>query len=211
MHLVLLGPPGAGKGTQGQALALHFGVPHVASGDLIRNHIERGTEFGKEVEAATAAGNFVPDKDILYWIGRRLLEPDAAAGFVLDGFPRDLAQAQAFKWPLNAVVELVLAEDAVIKRLAGRMVCSLCGAIYNTFSHLPRVNSTCDLDGEALIRRPDDESDAIRRRLVVYHRMTLPLREYYVERDLLLSVDAAGTVDEVQRRILKSLSVGTLR
>ena len=138
MRLVLLGPPGAGKGTLGQSLAVYYGVPHVATGDIIRDHIARQTEFGRRVEAAIAAGNFAPDADILYWVRHRLAEPDARRGYVLDGFPRDLAQArvwdglaQAAGTPLQAVIELAIAPDELIERLSGRLICPVDGESYH--------------------------------------------------------------------------------
>ncbi len=212
MRLVLLGPPGAGKGTQGQRLSLELGVPHVATGDIVRDHIARGTEFGRKVEAAIAAGNFAPDDDILYWVERRLAEPDAAGGYILDGFPRDLAQARAWdaearrqKSPLDAVVELTIAEDALIARLSGRLVCPVDGATYQETMHPPRVPGRCDLDGTPLVRRPDDGPDAVRHRLRVYEDLTLPLRDYYGAEGLLHSVAADGDAEKVTRRVLAAL------
>ncbi len=207
MRLVLLGPPGAGKGTQGQALAAHFGVPHVATGDIIRDHIARKTEFGRKVEAAIAAGNFASDEDVLYWVSRRLAETDAQTGYILDGFPRDLAQAQAFTAPLDAVVDLEIAEDALIERLAGRLVCPACGETYHVTQRPPLRAGFCDHDGTPLVRRPDDEPAAIRRRLRVYHDLTEPLQSYYARRGLLRQVDASGAAEAVTERILVALSV----
>ena len=144
MRLVLLGPPGAGKGTQGQALSARLGVPHVATGDLIRNHIARRTEFGCKVEAAIAAGNFASDADILYWVSRRLSEPDACRGYILDGFPRDLAQAQAFTDPLDLVFWIGVDDEALIGRMEGRQVCPACGMVYHVLYRKPLVAGYCD-------------------------------------------------------------------
>ena len=186
MRVVLLGPPGAGKGTQGQALAGIYGVPHVATGDIIRDHIARQTEFGRKIEAAIAAGNFASDDDILYWVGRRLAEPDAQRGYVLDGFPRDVAQAEAFHQPLDAVIDLEIAEDALIKRLAGRLV--------------------YDSKSAKMVRRPDDAPDAICHRLQVYRNRTAPLQAYYAQRGLLRRVDALGSPEAVTERICAALA-----
>lgn len=212
MRLVLFGPPGAGKGTQGSLLAETYGIPHIATGDIIRDHIARGTEFGRKVEAAIAAGNFAPDEDILYWVGKRLEESDAATGYVLDGFPRDLAQAEAFDrynekigQKLDAVVELLIDEQVVAVRLAGRLVCPVCGESYHVVNRPPKVEGRCDNEGAVLVRRPDDEPEAIKRRFEIYHQVTLPLREYYKASGRYVGVDADGAPDEVMRRIRSGL------
>jgi adenylate kinase len=212
VRLVLLGAPGSGKGTQGQQLASALGIPHVSTGSIVRDHIARQTEFGCKVEAAIAAGNFAPDSDILYWVGQRLSEPKALQGYILDGFPRDIAQAKAWddmtqrqKTPLDAVVELCIPEETLITRLSGRLVCPRDGTTYQESLRPPRVPGHCDLDGAALVRRPDDEPEAIRHRLLVYETMTLPLRFFYAVQGLLRSVDANGDVQSVTLRILASL------
>ncbi len=206
MRLALLGPPGAGKGTQGQALARAFGVPHVATGEIIRDQIARGTEFGRRVEAQIAAGNFVSDADVLYWVGKRLDAPDAAGGYILDGFPRDTAQAEAFEEPLDVVVGLMVADEALIERLSGRLVCPLCETAYHVAMHPPRRPGLCDRDGTPLVRRPDDDPAAVRRRLDIYHRVTEPLQAYYDRRGLLVQVDALGEPEAVTARISGALS-----
>ena len=212
MRLVLLGAPGSGKGTQGQRLAAFYGVPHIATGDLIRDHIARRTDFGRKVEAAIAAGNFAPDEDILYWVGRRLAEPDARRGCILDGFPRDLAQARSWDGrtrgtdtALDAVVELRMSEEALVERLVGRWVCPADGESYHVVHHPPQVPGHCDRDGVALVRRPDDAPGAVRRRLSVYNERTLPLRDYYRAQGLLHTVDAADDADAVAERIIFAL------
>ena len=187
MRLVLLGPPGAGKGTQGQALATLLSVPHVSTGDIVRDHVARQTEFGRKVEAAIAAGNFASDADILYWVGVRLAEPDAGDGYILDGFPRDVAQAQAFTQTLNAVIDLEIAEEALVARLSKRLI---------------RDDKT-----GAMVRRPDDEPDAVRHRLEVYKERTAPLQAYYEQRSLLKRVDALGEPGAVTERIKHALAI----
>lgn len=205
MRLVLLGPPGAGKGTQGQALSAVFGVPHIATGDLIREHIARRTEFGLKVEAAIAAGNFATDKDILYWVAKRLAEVDAQAGYVLDGFPRDLAQAQAFRSCLNAVFWLEVNEDTLIERMAGRLVCRTCGSVYHQTHRPPKTKGVCDNDGDSLVRRPEDALDKLSYRLELNGSQMRPVADYYQSQGLLLRLDGMGDAGEVTGRILKAL------
>lgn len=187
MRLVLLGPPGAGKGTQGQALAKLLHVPHVSTGDIVRDHVARHTEFGRKVEAAIAAGNFASDADILYWVGVRLAEADAQSGYILDGFPRDVAQAQAFMQTIDAVVDLEIAQDALVERLSKRLI--------------------YDDKTAKMVRRPDDEPDAVRHRLEVYKERTAPLQAYYEQRGLLKRVDALGEPAAVTERIQSALAI----
>ncbi len=187
MRLVLLGPPGAGKGTQGMALARIYGVPHVSTGDIVRDHVARHTEFGRRVEAAIAAGNFASDADILYWVGVRLAEPDAQCGYILDGFPRDVAQAEAFTQTLTAAVDLEIAEEALVERLSKRLI--------------------YDDKTAKMVRRPDDEPDAVRHRLEVYKERTAPLRAYYAQRGLLKCIDALGEPSAITERIQRALAI----
>ncbi len=206
MRLVLLGPPGAGKGTQGQALAHIYGVPHIATGDIVRDHIARHTEFGRKVEAAIAAGNFASDEDILYWVSVRLAEADAQVGYILDGFPRDVAQAGAFNQVVDAVVDLEIAEDALIERLSGRLICPVCDTVYNAQQHPPKQPGICDNEGAALVRRPDDEPASVRRRLQVYRDLTAPLQAYYERLGLLRRIDALGDPGAITGRIQIALA-----
>jgi adenylate kinase len=185
-------------------LADRYGVPHIATGDIVRDHIARGTEFGRKVEAAIAAGNFAPDADILYWVYVRLTADDAAQGYILDGFPRDLAQAEEFDRHneqlgvgIDAVVDLVFPEELLIERLTGRLVCPTCGESYHRLTRPPVHSGVCDRDGTPLMHRPDDEPTAIKRRFDVYNAVTLPLRDYYRTRGLLVEVDAVGKSDEI--------------
>jgi adenylate kinase len=183
----------------------------VGSGDLIRDHIARGTPFGKKVEAAIAAGNFAPDSDILYWMGLRLKEPDAAPGYVLDGFPRDLAQGQAFDRTLGAdadavrAIELIVPETVLVERLAGREVCPVCGGVYNSVHRPPRVRERCDVDGAALERRPDDCEEAVRRRMAIYQDVTAPVAEYYRQSRRLVAVDGDGEEEAVFGRLIQAI------
>lgn len=204
--MALLGPPGAGKGTQGPALARKFCVPHVATGEMIRGQIALGTEFGRKIEAQIAAGNFAADADVLCWVKLRLAEPDAKDGYILDGFPRDTAQAEAFDEPLDVVVDLAVTDEALVVRLGGRLICPQCETAYHVTSHPPRRVGVCDRDGVQLVRRPDDGPEAVRYRLELYHRVTEPLQAYYERRGLLVRVDASGKPAAVMACILSALS-----
>ena len=178
----------------------------MATGDIVRDHIARQTEFGRRIEAAIAAGNFAADQDILYWVSRRLAEPDALAGYILDGFPRDVAQAEEFGQSVDAVIDLEIAVDALIERLSGRLVCPVCDTVYNVQHHPPRCPGVCDNDGAALVRRPDDDPEAVRRRLQVYRDLTEPLQTYYEQRRLLRRVNALGSAATVTARIQLALA-----
>lgn len=212
VRVVLLGAPGSGKGTQGKRLAEHFEIPHISTGDLIRDQIARRTDFGRKVEAAIAGGNFAPDSDMVALVAQRLKESDAEAGYVLDGFPRDVAQAVLFGALLGngergiVVIELAVSPEAVIERVAGRLVCPHCDAVYHLKFCPPQESGLCDLDGAQLVRRPDDEPEAVRHRLEVYETLTLPLRQHYEDCGLLRTVDAEGAPDVVFERILLALS-----
>ena len=209
MRVVLFGPPGAGKGTQGSLLAEAYGIPHIATGDIIRDHIARRTEFGLKIEAAIAGGNFAPDEDNMYWVGKRLEEKDAQAGYVLDGFPRDLAQAEVFDYQhpqgIDMAVELMIDQNVLIERLSGRLVCPTCGEPYHLVSRPPQEPGICDKDGSALVRRPDDEPEAIKHRFEIYDKVTLPLRDYYRAAGRYAEVDADGTPDVVLQRMVSVL------
>lgn len=208
VRLVLLGAPGSGKGTQGKRLADHFGIAHISTGDLIRDQIARGTAFGLKVEEGIAAGNFVSDNDIVNLVSERLSEPDAT-GYVLDGFPRDVAQAVIFEQDFEEAsgglrtIELSVTPETVLERLAGRLVCPQCDAVYHETYCPPKTTGRCDNDGSDLVRRPDDEPVAILHRLDIYEQVTLPLRAFYAERSLLDTIPAEDDPDVVFRRILE--------
>lgn len=204
MRLLLLGPPGAGKGTLGRTLSRRFGVPHVAAGDIIRDHIARGTEFGRGVEAQIAKGNFASDADILYWVSRRLEEPDAVGGYVLDGFPRAVSQAVTFDGALDAVLWLRIDEAERQARLAGRLTCPECGTIYHRSALPPTLHWACDRDGAVLVRRPEDDQDEQRQR--IYCEVTAPLESFYAALGLVLPIDASGSPEQVVERAVQALA-----
>jgi len=210
VRLLLLGPPGAGKGTQGKRLAAALGVPHIAAGGIVRHEIARGSAFGRKIEAAIAQGRFAPDEDMIALLRERLAQPDTAQGCILDGFPRDLVQAQAFDGAsgahkLDAVLDFVLEQSALRERLAGRWMCPVCTQVYHLRFAPPAQAGRCDTDGANLVRRPEDDAGAVQERLHIYERVTLPLRAYYTAQGVLHSLDARGSIDAVQGRILECL------
>lgn len=204
MRVILLGPPGAGKGTQARDLAREWGVPQIATGDILRQAVAAGTRLGREAKGYMDRGALVPDEVIVGLVAERLGEPDAAAGFILDGFPRTVAQAEALErlleaagQALDAVVYFEVSEPELVRRLTGRRVCRECQAAYHTVSAPPRREGTCDRCGGALYQREDDREGTVRTRLEVYARQTAPLLERYRRRDVLTTVKGEGAIDEI--------------
>ncbi|MDP9015102.1 MAG: adenylate kinase [Pseudomonadota bacterium] len=210
MRIVLLGAPGSGKGTQSQLLVKSYGVPQVSTGDLLREAVAAGTALGLRAKSAMDAGKLVDDATVLGMIGERLGRPDAAAGFILDGFPRNIAQADALEKmlgdlgkPLEAVVLLNLDLGVLFKRLTGRRICQDCGQVYNVFTSPPDTAEHVQKYGHIprLIQRPDDKEEVIGKRLEVYDAQTKPLVKYYTAAGLLRVVDADAAVDTVFKSI----------
>ncbi|MBM0107923.1 adenylate kinase [Steroidobacter sp. S1-65] len=207
MRIVLLGAPGSGKGTQAQRLQTKYGVPQVSSGDLLRDAVARGTELGKQAKSVMDAGQLVSDDIVLGLIRERLSRPDAANGFILDGFPRNSEQANALNalleelgQPLDAVLLLDVRNETLMQRLAGRRVCPKCGTVYNVHT-LPEGVTSCEKDGTELYQRPDDKEEVIGKRLAVYDQQTKPLIEHYSKLGLLRKVAGEGELEEVSERM----------
>lgn len=207
MRIVLLGAPGSGKGTQAQRLQAKFGVPQVSSGDLLRDAVARGTELGRQAKAVMEAGQLVSDDIVLGLIRDRLSRPDAANGFILDGFPRTIEQANALNellaelnQPLDAVLLLDVRRETLMQRLAGRRICPQCGTVYNVHT-MPEGTTTCAKDGAELYQRPDDKEEVIANRLEVYERQTRPLVAHYSQLGLLREIAGEGELDEVFERM----------
>src|SRR5437588_5505110 len=213
MRLVLLGPPGAGKGTQAHRLEDRFDVVLIGTGDIFRENVTSDTELGREAKSYMENGELVPDDVVVRMVLDRLEQPDAENGFILDGFPPTLPQAQALETelaeqdrPLSAALKFVLTDVLAVKRLAGRRTCGRCGRTYNVEFKPPAREDVCDRCGGGLIQRRDDLEETVRHRLEVYHRDTEPLEFFFWERGLLREVDADATEDEVTERASDALA-----
>ena len=206
-RIVFLGPPGAGKGTQAAQLARELGVPHLSTGDMLRAAASARTPLGLEADGHIRAGRLVPDDLVLRILHERLDQPDAKAGYLLDGFPRNLAQAEALGnfAEVDRVISFDISPELLVRRLSDRRLCPKCQSVYNVASKPPKVADRCDRDGTVLIQRPDDRPEEVTTRLKVYAEQTAPLLEYYRKRGLLRGIDASGTPDEVAARVRRAL------
>lgn len=211
MRALLMGPPGAGKGTQAQLIQDHYRVPQIATGDMLRRACGEGTELGRKAQAYMDSGGLVPDEVVIGLIEERLSEPDARAGFLLDGFPRTIPQAEALArllaeigQPLGSALLLEVPEEAIVERLSGRRTCPVCGRSYHVVDEPPPEEGRCACGAE-LVTRPDDQPETVRERLRVYIENTAPLAEYYERHGLLRRVQGLGTVQEVTARIRSAL------
>jgi len=212
VRVVLVGPPGAGKGTQAQFIASHLAIPKVSTGDIFRYNVSTGTELGVAAKAFMDRGDLVPDEITVAMVESRLAEEDSQAGFLLDGFPRNVSQAEELKklladWGLrlDIVLELVVDTDEVIRRLSGRRTCRRCGRIWHVAFDPPSRPGICDECGGDLFQRDDDREQTIRHRLTVYAEQTQPLISFYADEGILLGIDATGPVEDITERALISL------
>ena len=204
MRLVLVGPPGAGKGTQAVHLASHYGIPHISTGDIFRYNIKENTELGQKAKSYMDAGNLVPDSVTNEMVAERLTHADAKAGFLLDGFPRNVVQAEVLRdilktagTPLDAALEFVLDDAEIIRRLSGRRVCRGCGATFHVEFEKPKVDGVCDKCQGELYQRTDDSEEVIAHRLSVYAEQTKPIIDFYRAEGLLISILAVGEVSDI--------------
>jgi adenylate kinase len=204
MRVVLLGAPGCGKGTQAKQLTVQFRVPHVSTGDIFREEMSKGTDLGNTVKEYVSSGRLVPDELVVEIVAKRLGAPDCAKGFILDGFPRTLSQAESLDRyltsvdrPLEKVLYMELSEAEVTRRLSSRRQCEKCGKIYNVLSQPPKTADTCDFDGGKLTQREDDQIHTIQKRLVVFNDLTEPLISYYRGLGLLETISAKDPVPQV--------------
>ncbi|MCK7623727.1 adenylate kinase [Streptomyces sp. RS10V-4] len=216
MRIVLVGPPGAGKGTQAAYLAKNLAIPHISTGDLFRANISQGTPLGVEAKSYMDAGNLVPDSVTIGMAEDRMEQADAADGFLLDGFPRNLGQAEALDaylerkgLTLDAVLDLEVPEDEVVKRIAGRRICRKDSShVFHVEYNKPAAEGVCDACGGELYQREDDREETVRKRLEVYHSETEPIIDYYKAQDLVVTIPALGKVAEVTQRAMHALGRG---
>lgn len=218
MRLILLGCPGAGKGTQAKFITEKFQIPQISTGEILRKAIQMGTELGKKAKAVVEAGSLVSDEIMIPLIDERIHEPDCKNGFLLDGFPRTVKQAEALEklTPIDFVIDIDVPEEEIIKRLSGRRIHPASGRIYHVLYHPPRVADKDDETGEPLIQRPDDQEETIRHRLNVYKAQTAPLREYYqhsigVNKPKYLKIDGTQSVDQIKKQIFSLIEQSSVR
>ncbi len=208
MNVILLGPPGGGKGTQAKKIVEKYGIPHIATGDILREAVAKGTELGKKAKEYMEKGELVPDEIVIGIVRERLKQPDCEKGFLLDGFPRTIKQAEALDEMLkelgkkiDAVIYIDVPEEEVVKRIAYRRTCKKCGAVYHLIYAPPKEDNKCDKCGGELYQREDDREDVVRQRYKVYMENTAPLIDYYEKRGILYRVDGTKSIDEVFAQI----------
>lgn len=208
MNLILLGAPGAGKGTQAEVISKHLRIPAISTGNMIREAIKNGTELGKQVSAYTTAGKLVPDDLVIGIVAERLKQHDCRHGFILDGFPRTVPQAEALEKMgvnIHKVIEIFVADEKIVERMSGRRMCETCGATYHTKYRPSKDGKTCDLDGGRLIQRADDKPETVMERLRIYHEQTEPLKEFYDKRKKLVIVQGQEEISDTTRFTIEVL------
>ena len=212
LNVLLLGPQGAGKGTQAKRLSARIGVPQVSTGDILRQAVKDGTELGKQAGPIMAAGKLVPDDLVVSIVDERLMQPDAAKGFILDGFPRTIPQAEKLGEALakhgkalDAVVSLEVPTETLVERISGRRSCPRDGSVYHIVQNPPRREGVCDLCGATLVQRDDDKPESVRTRMQAYEAQTAPLKDYYARLGLLRVVDGVGAPEAIEAAVVAAL------
>lgn len=212
MRLILLGPPGAGKGTQASGIINKYDIPHISTGDIFRKNIKEGTDLGKKAKEYMDKGLLVPDELVVDLVANRLTEDDTKNGFLLDGFPRTVAQANALDselnklgWSLDNVINIVVSKDDLIERAVGRRICKDCGATYHIKFNPSTIPGKCDVCGGELYQRDDDNEETVAKRIEVYENQTSPLIEYYDDKNILLNIDGAQDIDKVFNDVVVAL------
>jgi len=214
VRIILLGPPGSGKGTQAKFLSKRYGIPHIAMGDILREEVAKKTPLGEKVNVYMSKGELVPDEIVIEVLKKRLQEADCTNGFILDGFPRTLNQAKALdnmlselNLKIDAVIYIEVPDEEIMKRLSLRRTCKVCGRIYNLHYNPPKQDGKCDVCGGELIIRNDDKPEVIKNRLKVYNEQTKPLVNYYETHKLLIRINGVNTIDKVFQQIVEKLSL----
>ena len=212
MKIIMLGAPGAGKGTQAKMIAEKCGIPHISTGDIFRANIKNGTELGAKAKEYMDKGLLVPDELVCDLVVDRIQQADCEKGYILDGFPRTIPQAEALENALNAIeqkldyaIDIDVPDENIINRMSGRRACVGCGATYHVLFNPTKVEGKCDVCGESLIHRDDDKPETVKKRLDVYHTQTQPLIDFYTERKVLVEVDGTQSMDKVFDDIMKIL------
>ncbi|HHI96469.1 MAG TPA: adenylate kinase [Thermodesulfatator atlanticus] len=212
MNIVFLGPPGAGKGTQAKMIAEKYGIPQISTGDMFREHLSKGTELGKKAKEYMDKGALVPDEIVLGMVEERLKQPDCEKGFILDGFPRTVPQAEALDKLLEKLGKKIdyailidVPDEELVKRLTGRRTCKKCGMMYHVMFKPPKEEGKCDVCGGELYQRADDNEETVRNRLKVYHEQTEPIIAYYEKKGVLHRIDGMGSIEEIFNRIVQLL------
>ncbi|KAF2955991.1 adenylate kinase [Marinitoga sp. 38H-ov] len=212
LNLLFFGPPGAGKGTIAKEVSKHYSIPHISTGDMLREAVASGSELGKKVKSILDNGQLVPDEIMLDVIKDRLVKEDVKKGFILDGFPRTIPQAEALEKildelnnPITGIIYLEVDEETIVKRITSRRICPKCGKIYNTITLKPKVENICDIDGAELIQRDDDKEEVVRDRYKVYMEKTYPVIEFYKKYNQFFTVDGSGTVEIVTKEVFNIL------
>jgi len=208
MKIILLGAPGAGKGTQAERICEHYNIPQISTGNIIREAMKNGTPAGKKAQEFVNSGKLVPDEVVIEMVDDRLKQEDCKNGYILDGFPRTVPQAEALDQmgvQIDKVLDIEVADDIIMGRMTGRRVCSKCGATYHTQFNPTKDGVTCDKCGTELSIRKDDEPETVKARLHVYHEQTEPLKDYYQAKGNLVMVEGVGAVDEITKRIMEAL------